>query len=91
LRRIITVFSDVRVKRRPYQDGIRRITYPHLGGEGETNKINILLIQAQQKAIVEGAKVVGQLRGYLMENSFGLRNYRLEIDGYCQVAKGDFL
>ncbi|HUV46376.1 MAG TPA: hypothetical protein VMW45_04855 [Dehalococcoidia bacterium] len=40
-----------------------------------------ILIQAQQKATVEGAKGVDQLRGYLMENSFGLRDYRLEIGG----------
>jgi hypothetical protein len=53
LHRIITVFSDVIVKRRPYQDSILRITDPDLGGEGEIDKINILLIQAQQKAIVE--------------------------------------
>jgi hypothetical protein len=25
-----------------------------------------------------------------MEKPFGLRDYRLEIDGYSQVAKGDF-
>ena len=32
-------------------------------------------------ATVEGTKGVSQLRGYLMENSFGLRDYRLEIGG----------
>jgi len=45
----------------------------------------------QQKATVEEVKGVGQLWGYPMENSFGLRDFRLEIDGYSQVSKGDFL
>ena len=48
--------------------------------KGETG-INRILIQAQQQTTVEGAKRVGQLRGYLLENSFGLRDYRLEIVG----------
>ena len=40
-----------------------------------------ILIQAQQKARVKGAKEVARLGGYLMENSFGLRVYRLEVGG----------
>jgi len=48
---------------------------------GEIDKVDRILIQAQQKATGEGTKEIARLRGYLMENSFGLRDYRLEVDG----------
>lgn len=48
---------------------------------GEIDKGSRILIQAQQKTTVEGTRGVGQLRGYLLENPFGLRDYRLEIGG----------
>jgi hypothetical protein len=48
---------------------------------GEIDKIDRILTQAQQKATDEGAKEVARLRGYLMENSFGLRDYRMEVGG----------
>jgi hypothetical protein len=35
----------------------------------------------QQKVSSDEAKEVAQLRSYLMANSFGLRDYRLEVDG----------
>jgi hypothetical protein len=41
---------------------------------GEIEKVDKILIQAQQKATGEGAKEVAWLRGYLMENLFGLRD-----------------
>ena len=44
-------------------------------------RVDRILIQAQQKARVKGAKEVARLGGYLMENSFGLRDYRLEVGG----------
>jgi hypothetical protein len=49
--------------------------------KGEIDKIDRILTQAQQKATDEGAKEVARLRGYLMENSFGLRDYRMEVGG----------
>jgi len=49
--------------------------------KGEIGKVDRILIQAQQKAHVKGAKEVAQLGGYLMKNSFGLRDYRLEVGG----------
>jgi len=49
--------------------------------KGEIGKVDRILIQAQQKARVKGAKEVARLGGYLMENSFGLRDYRLEVGG----------
>ena len=49
--------------------------------KGEIDKVDRILIQAQQKAHVKGAKEVARLGGYLMENSFGLRDYRLEVGG----------
>jgi hypothetical protein len=48
---------------------------------GEVDKVDRLLIGVQQKASGDEAKEVAQLRRYLMANSFGLRDYRLEIDG----------
>lgn len=49
--------------------------------KGEIDKVERILMQAQQEATVEGAKEVARLRGYLMENSFGLRDYRIEVGG----------
>jgi hypothetical protein len=47
--------------------------------EGEIDKVDRLLTQAQQKATAEEAKDIARLRGYLMGNAFGLRDYRMEI------------
>ena len=49
--------------------------------KGEIDKVDRILIQAQQKTRVKGAKEVARLGGYLMEKSFGLRDYRLEVGG----------
>jgi hypothetical protein len=49
--------------------------------KGEINTVDRLLTQAQQQATADGAKEVARLRGYLMGNSFGLRDYRLEVGG----------
>lgn len=49
--------------------------------KGDIDKVEGILMQVQQKATVEGAKEVARLRGYLMENSFGLRDYRVEMAG----------
>jgi hypothetical protein len=48
---------------------------------GEVNKAARLLIEVQQKAVNEEAKELARLRGYLMKDSFGLRDYRLEVAG----------
>jgi len=48
---------------------------------GEIDKVDRILAQVQQRATVERAKEVARLRGYLMENSFGLRDYRMEVGG----------
>ncbi len=48
---------------------------------GEVDKVDRILIKVQQKTSGEEAKEIARLRGYLMENSFGLRGYRLEING----------
>ena len=40
-----------------------------------------LLIEAQEKADSDKAKEIMRLRGYLMENCYGLRDYRLVVDG----------
>jgi hypothetical protein len=48
---------------------------------GEVDKIDRLLIGVQQKVSSDEGKEVAQLRSYLMANSFGLRDYRLEVDG----------
>ncbi|MCL6579919.1 MAG: ISLre2 family transposase, partial [Candidatus Bathyarchaeota archaeon] len=47
--------------------------------QGEVDKVDKLLIQAQQKAFGDQAKEISRLRGYLMQNAFGLRDYRLEV------------
>lgn len=48
---------------------------------GEIDKVDRLLIQAQEKADSDRAKEIMRLRAYLMENSYGLRDYRLEVNG----------
>jgi hypothetical protein len=48
---------------------------------GELDKVDRLLIGVQQKVSSDEAKEVAQLRRYLMANAFGLRDYRLEVDG----------
>jgi hypothetical protein len=48
---------------------------------GEVDGVDRLLIEAQQKASCEKAKEIARLRGYLLENSFGLSDYRLEVGG----------
>lgn len=48
---------------------------------GEVGEVDRLLRGAQGKAGGEEAERIAQLRGYLMGNSFGLRDYRLEVDG----------
>lgn len=48
---------------------------------GEVDKVDKLLIHLQQEATGDEAKEISRLRGYLMENAFGLRDYRLEING----------
>jgi hypothetical protein len=47
---------------------------------GEITKVDRLLIEAQEKADSDKAKEIMRLRGYLMENRYGLRDYRLEVD-----------
>jgi len=49
--------------------------------KGEIDKVDKLLAQAQQRATAEQSKEVARLRGYLMGNSFGLRDYRMEVSG----------
>lgn len=48
---------------------------------GEVDKVDKLLIHLQQEVAGDEAKEISHLRGYLMENAFGLRDYRLEVDG----------
>ena len=48
---------------------------------GEIDKVERLLIEAQEKADGDKATEIMQLRGYLMDNCYGLRDYRLEVEG----------
>jgi len=48
---------------------------------GEITKVDRLLIEAQEKADSDKGKEIMRLRGYLMENCYGLRDYRLVVDG----------
>lgn len=48
---------------------------------GEIDKVDRLLIEAQEKIDGDKAKEIMRLRGYLMENCYGLRDYRLVVDG----------
>lgn len=48
---------------------------------GQIDKVDRLLIEAQEKADGDKAEEIMRLRGYLMENCYGLRDYRLEVCG----------
>jgi hypothetical protein len=48
---------------------------------GEIDKVERLLTRAQEKADSDKAREIMRLRGYLMENCYGLRDYRLVVDG----------
>jgi len=48
---------------------------------GEIDKVERLLTRAQEKADSDRAREIMRLRGYLMENCYGLRDYRLVVDG----------
>jgi len=48
---------------------------------GEIDKVERLLTEAQEKADGDKATEIMQLRGYLMDNCYGLRDYRLEVEG----------
>jgi hypothetical protein len=49
--------------------------------KGDIAMVEKLLIQAQQGTDKERAKEIMKLRGYLMDNCYGLRDYRLEVSG----------
>jgi hypothetical protein len=48
---------------------------------GEIDKVDRLLIVAQEKADGDKSKEIMKLRAYLMDNCYGLRDYRLVVDG----------
>ena len=48
---------------------------------GDIDKADSLLRQAQQETCGESVKQIAQLRGYLLNNAHGLRDYRLDM-GY---------
>jgi len=48
---------------------------------GATDKADRLLIEAQQKGDADRRKEIMGLRGYLIANCYGLRDYRLEVGG----------
>lgn len=47
---------------------------------GEIEKADRLLLEAQQKTDADRGSEIMELRGYLMSNCYGLRDYRLEVD-----------
>ena len=47
---------------------------------GEIEKADRLLLEAQQKGDTDRESEIMGLRGYLMANCYGLRDYRLEVD-----------
>lgn len=49
--------------------------------KGDIAIVEKLLMQAQQGTDKERAKEIMKLRGYLMDNCYGLRDYRLEVSG----------
>ena len=49
--------------------------------KGEVASVEKLLTRAQQEAGKERVEEVMRLRGYLMDNYYGLRDYRVEING----------
>lgn len=48
---------------------------------GEVARVERLLIKAQQEAAEQRTEEIMRLRGYLMDNYYGLRDYRLEVSG----------
>ena len=48
---------------------------------GQTEKADSLLMEAQQRGDADRRKGVMALRGYLMANCHGLKDYRLEVGG----------
>ncbi|MDM7999470.1 MAG: ISLre2 family transposase [Dehalococcoidia bacterium] len=54
---------------------------------GEVDKADAILRQAQEAAEPEEAESIGQLRGYLLNNAHGLRDYRL-VTGYDDGLRG---
>jgi len=48
---------------------------------GAIDKVDRLLTEAQEKEGGDKAKEIMNLRAYLMENCYRLRDYRLEVDG----------
>ncbi len=48
---------------------------------GEIAKVDRLLVKAQGKIDSDRGKEIMRLRTYLMENCYGLRDYRLEVNG----------
>jgi hypothetical protein len=48
---------------------------------GETDKADRLLTEAQQKGDADRREEIMGLRGYLIANCYGLRDYRLEVGG----------
>lgn len=55
--------------------------------EGEVARADAILRQAQEKAEDEEAESIAQLRGYLLSNAAGLRDYRL-VTGYSDGLRG---
>jgi hypothetical protein len=49
--------------------------------KGDVAQADSLLLKAQQEACGESAKHIAQLRGYILNNATGLRDYRLDM-GY---------
>lgn len=49
---------------------------------GDIAMVEKLLIRAQQGVRKERAKEIMKLKGYLMDNCYGLRDYRLELSGH---------
>lgn len=48
---------------------------------GDVAYVESVLVAEQQRSSPEQAKEVGKLRGYLLDNAFGLRDYRLIVNG----------
>ena len=48
---------------------------------GDVAYVESVLVAEQQRISTEHAKEVGRLRGYLLDNAFGLRDYRLVVNG----------
>ena len=48
---------------------------------GDIDKADRLLIGTQQKEDADRGKEIMRLRGYLIANCYGLRDYRLKVTG----------